>query len=67
LEDICAAFKDAVNDKRVARIDSTKLWFVNHVAIAMTARPTREASKTRHPSCSRIDIRIFTIEEPGRL
>jgi hypothetical protein len=48
-------------------MESTKLWFVNHVAIAITARPIREASKTRHPSCSRIDTRIFTIEVAVRL
>ena len=40
---------------------STKLWFVTHVAMAMTARPIMEASKTRHPSCSRMGIRILTI------
>jgi hypothetical protein len=40
---------------------STKLWFVTHVAMAMTASPIMDASKTRHPSCSRMGIRILTI------
>jgi hypothetical protein len=44
---------------------STKLWLVNHVAMAMTARPMVEANSTRQPSCSRIGIRILTILRPG--
>lgn len=40
---------------------STKLWFVTQVAMAITARPIMDASNTRHPSCSRMGIRIFTI------
>lgn len=40
---------------------STKLWFVIQVAMAITARPIMDASKTRHPSCSRMGIRILTI------
>ena len=40
---------------------STKLWLVTQVAMAITARPIMLASKTRHPNCSRIGMRIFTI------
>jgi hypothetical protein len=32
-----------------------------HVAMAMTARPISEASKTRHANCMRMGIRILTI------
>jgi hypothetical protein len=34
---------------------------VTHVAIAITARPIKEAKSTRHPNCSRIGILILTI------
>ena len=48
------------------RMLSTKLWFVTQVAMAITARPIMLASKTRHPNCSRIGIRILTIARHSR-
>lgn len=36
-----------------------------HVATAITARPIMEASRTRHPNCSRMGIRILTITLRG--
>jgi hypothetical protein len=45
---------------------STKLWLVTQVAIPMTASPIMDASSTRQPSCSRIGIRILTIDTATR-
>jgi hypothetical protein len=36
-----------------------------HVATAITANPIIEASRTRHPNCSRMGIRILTITLRG--
>lgn len=37
-----------------------------HVAIATTAKPIREARRTRHPNCSLIGIRILTMALPAK-